>query len=385
MTSQLFRFTRLTFGFAGLFFLFACASSGTAVYQSGPRFPAKSQVEELAQKPAPEIKLTKDIKTVELWELQGDLPDTLGFRPIKTKPDATQNFVLAIVGNAKEVTFTEGMACVARQHAKFTLAQKSQSDDQLANFISARCGTTGYAIRRSHVAGDINPAESDGDILKRWSDLISTYVSGFAGGGPKVLGVHLERSEKSAVLSVAYAAYNLRLDDTSAFVDAKNRFVLKGQSMDANIKRLSAYLNWGASESRECVVNEAVKLPLFEILCEASPGDKTILIEVASFKNDVLLGRNALRTLVRRADEPARVYRQHILPEMTDEDFPEEAAPEFLIRLNRVRKEAGLSQLRYEAVQSDLASRLAPHYFAVGMGLLPELWSEQIALGLLAG
>jgi hypothetical protein len=53
--------------------------------------------------------------------------------------------------------------------------------------------------------------------------------------------------------------------------------------------------------------------------------------------------------------------------------------------LNRVRKEAGLGEVAFNAQESATAARVAPHYFAAMMGEAPESNADTIVLGLRAG
>ena len=63
----------------------------------------------------------------------------------------------------------------------------------------------------------------------------------------------------------------------------------------------------------------------------------------------------------------------------------EDVAPGFVELLNRVRGEAGLGEVTLDAVQSDAARELAPHFFAAMFDQAPEFTADLVVLGMIAG
>ncbi|MCA9550282.1 MAG: hypothetical protein KC933_09620 [Myxococcales bacterium] len=147
---------------------------------------------------------------------------------------------------------------------------------------------------------------------------------------------------------------------------------------------IRASVNVGDVGFAACVADLSLQMPRFRMRCPVSPADPQTWIQMASFPPGRYLGRTALNLLV-APGEPSDVYARRKLPGTDAEVTQQTLTARFLEAVNAVRASAGLPALQLEAAESELASRLAPHYFDAAQVRLDPARADLIYLGLRAG
>jgi hypothetical protein len=148
---------------------------------------------------------------------------------------------------------------------------------------------------------------------------------------------------------------------------------------------VDARVNRGRFESRECTPDDRTLLPEVKFTCHVDPSDALARIEVSSYPPDRILGHSIAGLLVAPSGEKLTSTWHRAAHKPVDAQTP--LADGFLAALNGVRRDAGLREVTAAKAQSEIASRVVPHFFAP-QGSTKEArdaLADAIALGMLAG
>jgi hypothetical protein len=178
-------------------------------------------------------------------------------------------------------------------------------------------------------------------------------------------------------------ASRARLERTAMVPAPDGTVTIAGELLEPG-DHVEALINRGHFGFARCSVDASVPLPRFVVSCAADSSDSVAWLEIAAFPRGRIMGRVVARVLVWPGGAPASMYEQaeyvhHALPAGPD---PRAQLHQLL---NEVRGEAGLAPVGLAARESEVATEVAPHYFAALVGSEPELVADQIVLGLRAG
>jgi hypothetical protein len=371
-----------------LSFLAACgAAPGSAPRLSGAvsseqtTFPTQEQIAKIAAAPAPARLFDDNAKDVPTWELTGPLPDAVERTPPRDDSPWGKLFLEAAAVRGEAVLATLAMHCLARENAAFYLANDALPAEMLERFIAARCGApTGLAATAFQViTGDARTP--DDKLFAQFQGRVKELIDKTIKAGQLEAGLAYVRKGGRAVIALSVLPQTVRLDRTPLAAGPDGKVVLRGEALGAAVG-LRALVNRGRHGYAECAVSPAVKLPRFEITCEAARDDEVAWLSVTALPPGRVLGMPLVEMLVWPSGAPGKVYAK-LARGAGNAAGP--SADELLKEINEVRKEASLPPLRLAEQESRTATQLAPHYFASLERGGDDVIPDQVALGLLAG
>jgi hypothetical protein len=157
---------------------------------------------------------------------------------------------------------------------------------------------------------------------------------------------------------------------------------LRGHLVHGGAHRISALINQGALDTQECRTLDALTPPEFAFECTIKEGDTRTMVEIAAFDEGRILGRKVVDLALYPTGEAPKKWARAV----GSVDVPNGLlASRFIAEVNAFRTRAGLSTLAEAPAQSQIATSLAPHYFAAQFGEGEPLDGDLIALAMLAG
>lgn len=387
-----------------------CAAQGSSVMvqpsasQLGPRlkvneeprkdshFPSHRELSQLATKPAPAVPTDELRVEAPGFELVGALPDVIvDMTPSMVTPE-TQSVHAFVSANAGRFSISEAMNCFARQVGALGLTETGRPSISLTRFFGARCGSTAQALNFTMLRGSVSSEMKTAKAVKSWSKSVTDQLPKLDLPASAVMGSAFVRGPSSgesgnndAVFVVAWGQPKVRVGPI-ARTPLGATAVIEGELLVEG-ERLRAMVTRGRYRAADCVIDHRVVLPRFRLKCPVDKGDRQAWIDIVAFKPGRILGRSALTILVSPAAAELRTYRRTVNLSSTAQMSEPEAVRAALLNLvNRARKQAGLPPFKLAVAQSDLAQKLAPHFFGAAFFRTEVATvADRIVMGLRAG
>ncbi|MDB4968617.1 MAG: hypothetical protein JWN44_4306 [Myxococcales bacterium] len=361
-----------------------CATTGVGDGPAAPsQFPSRAALDKIAATPAP-VKLAADPGVeADGWQLTGPLPDTI--EPMQYSDGSPFQAILEEVAARRPglVAMPASMHCVAQETGLFLLKKHALPAERLARFIAGRCGA---------VAADVQVTYSDAPAPERLSPeraseelrkLVLESLQRALKGGPQQAGIWFGQRDGRAAVVISVATRRANLDSLSIVPAGDGRVVVRGELLEA-ADHLEGVYNRGHFGFGRCVSDPSVALPRFQVTCAVDPTDASAWIEVAAFSAGRVLGHVVANLIVFPNGTPAAAY--HDAGYVTRSVAAgADAREQLLALLNEVRRGAGLPEVALAARESEVATRVGPHYFAAVAGIESELNADAVVLGLRAG
>ena len=347
-------------------------------------FPTPRELDAVRERPQPELALTADVADVESWELGGPFANRLDASPYVGAGPWSQRLEAETSRRAGLVLPTEAMHCVARELGLFRLQFGAQPPENLTRFIIGRCSASVVRVEHGFFEAAVPERASDEEVFRKWESPVVEMIRRQLVGGARVVGIWFGRSGEQAVVIVASALRDVRLEPFSNVLPEDGRVAIRGEAL-APAARIDAVIGRGRYGYAECEANAAVALPRFEFTCPADPDDASAWIDLTLQGPGRVVGSVGATLLVWPSGKPNAHYRR---PSYVDELQAYDAATAragIAELLNGVRRSAGLEPLELAAEQSVLATELAPHFFNSYIGAGDPMLADLIIMGLVAG
>jgi len=368
----------------------ACAggtggSRGSARSADTSQFPSKQELEKLGASPAPASLFGLDVRRVDTWELAGPFPEAIADEPY-TEAGSPWAELLAQAASRRAglVLPTRSMECVARELGRFQLAHRSQPTPSLRYFITARCNASVADVAFQLVEGPVLPGSDDAAVFAHWKSAVGDAIRASLEGGPRTAGIWYGRDGDRAVAMVAAGRRVLVIEPFSPVPGPDGALEIRGESLEP-VKEISGLFNRGRFGVGRCEAVGDAKLPSFHLRCPLDAGAGETLIALTAFPPDRLIGRLGLLVLASPGGGASTAYRRPVYGESWPMLDAQNLAEGFVDLLNAVRREARLDPLVLDAAQSEMASELAPHFFAAREGHTSAVVADMVVLGMLAG
>jgi len=358
--------------------------AGCATGEGKSRFPSAEEIRKLAEAAPAKRLAAENVVDVERFTLGAPLPQAIALTP-----DVGESPWSGILRRAAEarrglVQPSAELSCAAREIARFFVERKSLPSESLQDFMVTRCGASAVEIAAAWQSGDVPAGVGDEEVFARWREATERLVDKAIGGGSVTAGIAYARGEGRAAVLIVTARRYVDVEPVPLVPGAGGKVVLRGTLL-APGERLEALVNVGRFGVRRCTVDERVALPRFAVECESDPGDASTWLELAAFPPGRILGRIVWRAQLWPGGSPAADYQR------ASEEAAGAAAPagelrrQLLAYINDARAAAKLGPLALADAESDVAARVAPHYFAALAGGEAETVADVVALGVRAG
>ena len=273
------------------------------------------------------------------------------------------------------------MHCAARETARFLAERGATPPQALRRFMGARCGAPQPRFAFASVRLDVGKDRTDDEVTAKLRVGAEKMIADTVGAGARLAGIAMVRSDKRAVLVVTAQERGVSLERLPTAA-AAGKVVLRGELLNPAAS-VRALVNRGRFSYAVCKANEGVKLPSFEIVCDAAPEDASAWVTVAAFPAGRILGNDVLDVLVFPNGKPTSAFAAPRPSAGAKPGRPAEA--DVVAELNALRKEAGLAAVALDARESAVVAKLTPHYFAAASGLEDETIADKVVLGVRAG
>lgn len=358
-------------------FAFACAHRST-----NSEFPSAATLDALAQQAPPVTSEKDDVVFVDRWELKGPFPQVLDHVPHTAATPWEELLAARVKQKQGTLQATEDMNCVARELGLFYLANKGRPSNALSDFIEGRCATAAENVQTLWLSGDVEASVADEKLFEHWKADFEKMLDNSLVGGNRIAGVWFGRHDGRAVAMIATGVRTTTVQPLSLFPESDGTLRISGELLIA-AKGVRGSVNQGKFGFADCKQDESVSLPRFVMSCPIDPSDTSTWVELHVFQSGRLLGNLLFKALAWPTKSPSNVYVQ---PTRDGLQAPSGSPGEsFTALVNQVRKAAGQPALELSAPQSELATKLAPHYFAALFGKHDAVVADQVALGVLAG
>jgi hypothetical protein len=350
----------------------------------GSSFPSARDLDALADEPAPDPLQSLAAHDVDEWQLLGPFPERIAVAA--DVEDTAWDLVLVAEAQRRIglIVPTAPMRCVAREVGNFYLENGGEPGHSLGRYFASRCNASVARTTFAWVHGTIPEAVTDEEIFAQWRDSLVESVRNVATGGAMTAGVWFGRKGDEAVAVAAAGRRSLLIDPVAEIPGKDGKFSVVGE-MILPASQVSAVVSRGRYGYAECTPNPEVGLPRFAFDCEVDPGDESAIVSIGYVPPGRILGENGVNLLVWPAGRPTAVYRRPSYGEKHTVTSAFAARSRFIELLNAVRDEAGLEPVEEAPLQSEIASQLAPHYFAALIGETSETIADSVALGMIAG
>lgn len=358
------------------------AAPDTEEPERPPRFPTASDLEKLSTVPIQPAAQPRQTHEVESWTLSGPFDADLNAKP---HPEATgaQKLLLEVSARARVET-SASMACVAREVGSFFLQHEKYPAPALEAFMAGRCGAPVMSVGvYTFGSGEVAAKQKESDLFGFWKeDLEKLYVK--AQKPDHAYGVWFGRKGKTAMFFLASGPKKSELTEISTSTATPERFVVRGKLLVEGVT-LRALVNRGAFGVAPCELNERVALPAFDVTCTGDPKDSTAWIEIVALPPGRILGPAVARVLISPSGAPSNTYSRSKYSLNLPVDGAEAIQAHLVTAINRVRQDAGLKTVDFEAEQSATAGKVAQHYFAATSGKVDATIADVVVLGVRAG
>lgn len=367
--------------FCALALFCGCASrSGSGGGSAAGSFPSRAELLRLGTAPPPVRTAGGHTLDVERWELAGPLPDELKLAPMATRTSWSDLLQARAASRNGLVFVSEAMGCASRELGRFKLANKVAPGDGLRAFILARCGTGTEHAEISTLEGAVPADVTDDRVFAEWQKDAGVLIDKSIGGGLRTVGIWFGREGGRAIVIVTAAPRRVQIDPVAMKPADGKTITITGELL-IPAASLRGLVNHGRFEHATCKANPNVALPRFSLRCPVDARDSLAWIEVAAFPAGRIVGPQVLSLLALPDGTGSAVYERPKTAAAGGASLPEA----LLAALNGVRVEAGLAPLGLAPRESEVATNVAPHYFAAGEGDAPETNADLVVLGLRAG
>ncbi len=365
------------------------AAAAEAPPQSGEKrpgsFPSPDELEKLGDEPTPENLFTLDVEPVDEWKLAGPFPEQMASIPYSDPEDPWSALLEAAARRrAGLVVPTEAMYCVARELGRFYLAHGAQPTDSLREFLTARCNAAVSHVGLAYVDGAVKPRHHDATIYGYWRESVMDLIHKSLAGGPRSVGIWYGREADHAVVMVVYGHRNALVEPLSPFADEHGRIEIRGEVLEP-ANQVQALVNRGDFGVEPCEQPADVELPLFHFICRLERNDLYARISVSYSPPGRLLHKVALSVMAWPGTRTTETYHAPRYVDAHPLLSAEKASEDFVSLLNEVRRDADLEPLELDTRQSQVASKLAPHFFSAIFQNAPMMTADLIVLGMMAG
>ncbi|MBI2372666.1 MAG: hypothetical protein HYV07_01575 [Deltaproteobacteria bacterium] len=357
--------------------LTACASTRPGSFAADLKspFPPREALKELSERPRPDTAkvLAERFLDVDHFDLVGMLPDVLGSRPVEATGPLIDLLVAAAARKPGLVTVGEDMNCVARQIARFYLVHGKQPGSAFQTFVSARCGAPVASFATFTVTGSMPAKMGDSEVVTQAHEHVESSIEHALGSGARILGGAIARGESSLVIAIVAGERRAHLEVVPA-VPVDGSVKIAGELL-SQASLVRALVTSGRFGVRDCT-DRAAKLPAYHFDCPINPEDSSAYVQVYSLPPGRLLAFPVLTLLARKNGEAVAAYHRPVVALEGDT---------LDSKINAVRARAELPPLSFSVPESQIATTLAPHFFAAMVGDTEATVADEIALGLQAG
>jgi len=347
-------------------------------------FPSARDLDALADEPSPDVSGSLDAYEVDSWELIGPFPQRAA---VAANVEDTA-WDLVLVSEAQRriglIVPTAPMRCVARELGNFYLENGGEPSHSLMRYFASRCNASVVRTTFSWIHGTITEAVTEGELFTQWRESFAENVRNVTTGGAVTAGVWFGRRGGEAVAVAAAGRRTILIDPVPEIPGPDGKFSVVGEVI-LPASQVAAIASRGRYGYAECRNNAEVALPRFAFDCEVDPKDESAIVSISYVPPGRILGENGLNLLVWPAGRPTSTYERPSYGEKHTVTSPFAMRSRFIELLNTVRHDAGLEPVSEAPFQSEIASELAPHYFAALTGETPAAVADSVALGMLAG
>lgn len=274
--------------------------------------------------------------------------------------------------------------CVARELGRFYLAHGAQPTDSLRDFLTTRCNAAVSHVGLAYVDGAVKPRHHDATIYGYWRESVMDLIHKSLAGGPRSVGIWYGREAGHAVVMLAYGHRNARVEPLSPFADEHGRIEIRGEVLEP-VNQVQALVNRGDFGVEPCERLTDVEAPLFHFICRLERNDLYARISVSYSPPGRLLQKVALSVMAWPGTRTTETYHAPRYVDPHPLSSAEKASEDFVSLLNEVRRDADLDPLELDLRQSQVASKLAPHFFSAIFQNTRVMTADLIVLGMMAG
>lgn len=353
--------------------LTGCAGGAGAAGRGGLEFPSQASLNDLASQPTPRgASDERQTLAVDEWQ-PGD----------GSEPTTEAEALVERVANAKghRAAIDAELSCTAREIARFYAAHGAFPDQQLQAYMAGVCGASVPTFGVSVWSTPKHTLFSKTNRAK-WHASIAEQLGAWLPPSTSSAGAAELSDGKTSVLAVAVATSMVDWESKSTVASPSGEVELTG-SLRTPAAFIYGIINAGTHGVRDCRTDPRVALPRFHLTCQLDDADGAAWVGIQALPPGRVLARGVARLLIRREGAPLtfNAAAKSSTPESVT------GATAFAKRLvalvNETRAAAQLPALRLAKRQSEISTRLAPHYF-VSESAGEEI-VDQIALGLMAG
>jgi hypothetical protein len=361
-----------------------CATSGGTDGPGAPsQFPSRAALDKIAAAPAPGKLATSGGLEANGWQLTGPLPDAI--EPMQYSDGSPFQALLSEVAaqRAGLLALPASMHCVAQETGLFLLAKKALPAERLARFIAGRCGAVAADVQVNYFDGAaperLSPERASEEMRKQ----VLEMLQGALKGGPQQAGIWFGQRNGRAAVVISVSPRRANLDVLSMTPTDDGQVIVRGELLEA-ADHIEGVFNRGHFGFGRCTTDPNVALPRFAVACPVDATDASAWIEVAAFPAGRILGHVVANLIVFPNRTPQSTYHDAGYVTRSVAAGPD-ARDQLLALLNEVRRGAGLPEVALAPRESEVATRVGPHYFAAISGGESELIADQVVLGLRAG
>ncbi len=402
----------------------SCVGCGSGASLGTPvsHFPSKAELQGVAES-TPDTLPPFNARGVEIWQIESPIPAPGA--PYASDSAWDRVLLQAVSEHGDGARAVPALRCAAQEAARFYTQYEAFPDEHLRHFLTGRCGST---LLTSSIAGsfvEVSAEHTDAEIAAQLEPNFKELLADTLDTPGAEVGVGYARGHGRAAVILLSGVPHGRLKALPPLVEG-NTFTLEGQA-GADAAWVLGFVNHGQYGVRRCESDRTIKAPAFRVTCPMAAEDEQTWVEIVAKRQGQVLLNGVLNVLVRRritdsnvadladgnsangnsADSPdvagganvadgnsadgsggnpdasltytaARYGDSH--PVHSEDGFRRAV----LLGLNQVRKQAGLSTLTFESVQSRTNQQLVPHFFDAAFSGDTER-TDLIALGLLAG
>ncbi len=346
-------------------------------------FPAAARVEEaLAAEAPPDLAplLPRGEVAVDAWAIQAE---PAAADPVY-EPEGPFEGLLdaAAAQRGVQVTRSASLRCVAQEMARFYTEHEALPAERLTRYLLAVCGSSAVGVGRAGTLGQIDPRATVALIAQQAGDEIRDQIAPvLVDGGQVGLGFHRVGSAVAVMAVVSAPKVQLAPPVPPT---ADGLAIVRGRLL-TRADAVVGLINQGPAGVARCRVTPGFALPQIELRCPMAPGDEVALVQINTLSLGRVLTEHVGTVLVRRAEgEAAPPYAPRPVGQSALVTDPALAGATVVERLNAVRRDAGLAEVRLSTGQSAVSARVAPHLLASILQAQPRD-QDVLALGLLAG
>ncbi len=346
-------------------------------------FPTRDQLSKLTAAPPPANVFDKQAVDVDAFELVAPLPDAVDGSAVNPEGPWQKLLTSTVASKPGLVVASTAMECAARQVAAFVAEKNALPAPPIVRFVASRCGVPTATLGLAYRSVEADEKVTEESLVDRWSPDVKKDLEGVLGAGNRAAGIAFARSAKRAAVAVVTASRVVHLSKVP-LVPASGKVILKGELLNP-AESIRAVVTRGRFGFESCVKDVDLVLPQFQIECDVSPDDPSARIEVAAFPAGRELGDTVIDMRVYPAGSAAQAYTRAGTEDKEAPLDPSTEGATLVARINAIRKEAGLAEVRLSVPQTHTAAKLAPYFFAAVSGKLEPTVADTVALGLLAG